>query len=98
MDFKQSIKSVLVVTSIFLNTVAMPVNAAEVMHKISMTRANPTQPISRDAILSTVKSTYKGRILSVQEKPTPDFPDCHIVKMISLEGEYLSINVACFKP
>ena len=98
MDFKQSIKSVLVVTSIFLNTVAMPVNTAEVMHKISMTRANPTQPISRDAILSIVKSTYKGRILSVQEKPTPDFPDCHIVKMLSLEGEYLSINVACFKP
>ena len=97
MDFKQSIKSVLVVTSILLNMVTMPVNTAEVMHKISMTRANPTQPISRDAILSMVKSKYSGRILSVQEKPKPEFPDCHIVKMLSLDGEYLTIDVACSK-
>lgn len=63
--------------------------------KISLKRTNPSEPIGRDAVLSKVKSEYKGRVLSVQEKPLPGYPDCHIVRMLSLEGEYLTIKVAC---
>lgn len=63
--------------------------------KISLKRVSPDEPIGRDAVLSQVKARYKGRILSVQEKPLPSYPDCHVVRMLSLQGEYLTIKVAC---
>lgn len=98
MDFKRSmfaaLCSVMVVgaTNTILPSIAV---AADSEKKISLKRTNPNEPIGRDAVLSKVKATYKGRILSVQEKPLPDYPDCHIVRMLSLEGEYLTIKVAC---
>lgn len=70
-------------------------NAADSEKKISLQRSSPTVPIGRDAVLSKVRATYKGRVLSIQEKPLADFPDCHVVRMLSLEGEYLTIKVAC---
>lgn len=70
--------------------------AGETEQKISMQRVKPDEPIGRDAVLAQVKARYKGgRILSIQEKPLPGFPDCHIVRMLSQEGEYLTIKVAC---
>lgn len=98
MDFKRSIFaalcSVMVVgaTNTMLPNIAV---AADSEEKISLKRTNPDEPIGRDAVLSKVKATYKGRVLSVQEKPLPGYPDCHIVRMLSLEGEYLTIKVAC---
>ncbi len=98
MDFKQSIFaalcSVMVVgaTSALLPNIAV---AADSEKKISLKRTNPDEPIGRDAVLSKVKATYKGRVLSVQEKPSPDYLDCHIVRMLALDGEYLTIKVAC---
>ena len=69
--------------------------AADTQYKISMTRSNPNEAISRDGILSAVKEKYTGRILSIQESPSPSTPDCHIVRMLSLTGEYMTIRVAC---
>lgn len=63
--------------------------------KISLKRSNPNEPIGRDAVLSHVKAKFSGRVLSVQEKPTAKYPDCHIVRMLSVDGEYLTIKVAC---
>ncbi len=70
-------------------------DAADTTYKIPLKRLNPSEPISRDGILSAVKSKYTGRILSVQEKPSTSAPDCHIVRMLSLNGEYMIIKVAC---
>lgn len=98
MDFKRSmlaaVCSVMVagVGSLMLSGLA---EAADSEKKISLQRTNPSEPIGRDAVLSRVKAEYKGRVLSVQEKPSPAYPDCHIVRMLSLEGEYLTIKVAC---
>ena len=98
MDFNKSmlaaVCSVFVIgmTSILLPPVA---HAADCGRKISLEMVNPNEPIGRDAVLSKVKSQFQGRILSVQEKPSPEHPDCHIVRMLSLEGEYLTIKVAC---
>ncbi len=98
MDFK---KSMLAAASSFAVVVHMTMalvsvaQAADSERKISLQRANPNEPIGRDAVLSKVKSQFKGRILSVQEKPLPGYPDCHIVRMLSLEQEYLTIKVAC---
>ena len=98
MDFKKSmlaaVGSVVVIASAIM-TPTSGAHAADSERKISLKRVNPNEPIGRDAILSQVKSQYKGRILSVQEKPLPGYPDCHIVRMLSLEGEYLTIKVAC---
>jgi hypothetical protein len=64
-------------------------------YKISLKRIKPSEPISRDGILSAVNDKYDGRIMSVQEKPSPNAPDCHIVRMLGLTGEYMTIYVAC---
>ncbi|MBU0655514.1 MAG: hypothetical protein KJ914_10345 [Gammaproteobacteria bacterium] len=98
MDFKKSISAAMcgaIIAGISLLSVSSAASAADTKYKISMKRANPAEPISRDGILSAVKSKYKGRILSVQEKPSPSTPDCHIVRMLSLDGEYMTIQVAC---
>ncbi|WGZ96314.1 MAG: hypothetical protein QJT81_10255 [Candidatus Thiothrix putei] len=98
MDFKRSIFAALCGVMVAGAAITMLPNfavAADSDKKISLKRSNPAEPIGRDAILSKVKAAYKGRILSVQEKPLPDYPDCHIVRMLSLEGEYLTIKVAC---
>lgn len=80
------------ITAFSMPTIA---SADDAKYNISMKRANPNEPISRDGILSAVKSKYQGRILSVQEKPSSSAPDCHIVRMLSLTGEYMTIQVAC---
>lgn len=98
MDFKRSIFAVLcgaIITGTSLFSLPSVAGAADAKYKISMKRANPAEPISRDGILSAVKSKYKGRILSVQEKPSASAPDCHIVRMLSIDGEYMTIQVAC---
>lgn len=98
MDFKRSIPAALcgaLITGICFSSLPSVASAADTKYKISMKRANPAEPISRDGILSAVKSRYKGRILSVQEKPSASAPDCHIVRMLSIDGEYMTIQVAC---
>lgn len=98
MDIKRSILTALCsFLMIGTSLLAVPsiANASDTKYKISMKRANPSEPISRDGILSAVKAKYKGRILSVQEKPSSSAPDCHIVRMLSLDGEYMTIKVAC---
>lgn len=82
-------------TSIVSSSVTYAEEVKSSERKVSMERANPNEPIGRDAVLSKVKSQYPGRILSVQEKPTPNAPDCHVVRMLSADGEYLNIWVAC---
>lgn len=98
MDFKRSMLAALcsVMVAGVGNTMLPSVAyAADSEKKISLKRTNPSEPIGRDAVLSRVKTEYKGRVLSVQEKPLPGYPDCHVVRMLSLEGEYLTIKVAC---
>lgn len=98
MDFKKSMLAALcsVMVAGAISTVLPGIaNAAESEKKISLQRSSPNEPIGRDAVLSKVKAAYKGRVLSVQEKPLPGYPDCHVVRMLSLEGEYLTIKVAC---
>jgi len=94
-------KSILIAVGGFMVAISVALslpsiaNAADSQYKIGMKRSNPSDPISRDGILSAVNDKYKGRILSVQEKPSPSTPDCHIVRMLSLTGEYMTIRVAC---
>lgn len=96
MNIKQSIFSAVCRTVLVGGTLLLPVvNATDTTYKISIKRANPSEPISRDGILSAVKAKFKGRILSVQEKKTSAAPDCHIVRMLALDGEYMVIQVAC---
>jgi hypothetical protein len=99
MDFKRSMLAALsgVIMVAGAATTMLPgiANAADSEKKISLQRSNPNEPIGRDAVLSKVRATYKGRVLSIQEKPLPGFQDCHVVRMLSLEGEYLTIKVAC---
>ncbi|WML90161.1 hypothetical protein [Thiothrix lacustris] len=98
MDFKKSMLAALcsaMVVGVTITLLPNIANAADSERKISLKRSNPSEPIGRDAVLSKVKSAYKGRVLSVQEKPLPGYPDCHVVRMLSLEGEYLTIKVAC---
>ncbi|MGB3918997.1 hypothetical protein J9253_10100 [Thiothrix litoralis] len=98
MDFKKSMLAALCSVMVAgVATTMLPgiAKAADSERKISLKRSNPNEPIGRDAVLSKVKSTFKGRVLSVQEKPLPGYPDCHVVRMLSLEGEYLTIKIAC---
>jgi len=98
MDFKRSMFAALCSVMVAGATNTMLPNiavAADSEEKISLKRTNPNEPIGRDAVLSKVKATYKGRVLSVQEKPLPGYPDCHVVRMLALDGEYLTIKVAC---
>ncbi|QLQ31223.1 MAG: hypothetical protein HZT40_05950 [Candidatus Thiothrix singaporensis] len=98
MDFKRSIFAALCSIMIAgIGNIILPstAKAEDSERKISLQRSNPSEPIGRDAVLSKVKSEYKGRVLSVQEKPLPGYPDCHVVRMLSLNGEYLTIKVAC---
>lgn len=96
MNLKQSIFTAMCRTALVGGTLLLPVaSATDTTYKISIKRANPAEPISRDGILSAVKAKFKGRILSVQEKQTTSAPDCHIVRMLSLSGEYMVIQVAC---
>ncbi|MEB4592793.1 hypothetical protein VSS37_17560 [Candidatus Thiothrix sp. Deng01] len=98
MDFKRSIFAALCGIMIAgIGNIILPgtAKAEDSERKISLQRSNPSEPIGRDAVLSKVKSEYKGRVLSVQEKPLPGYPDCHVVRMLSLNGEYLTIKVAC---
>lgn len=98
MDFKRSMLAALcsvMVVGAAITALPNIASAADSEKKISLKRSNPNEAIGRDAVLSKVKATYKGRVLSVQEKPLPGYPDCHVVRMLSLEGEYLTIKVAC---
>ena len=70
-------------------------HSSETAYKISLKRANPDKPLTRGEILSAVETRYKGRIMTIQAKPSNDAEDCHIVRMISLSGEYMTIEVAC---
>lgn len=76
-------------------TLSLPAQAADGEERISMERSSPDKPIGRDGVLAKVKAEYKGRVLSIQEKPAPNFEDCHVVRMLTLEGEHLTIKVAC---
>jgi hypothetical protein len=85
----------LIVASLIALSLPTVANANNSVYKIALKRPNPATPISRDGILSAVNDKYDGRIMSVEEKPTPSTPDCHIVRMLSLTGEYMTIRVAC---
>ena len=78
-----------------LLSVSPAIHAADTQYKIAMKRSNPDKPLTRDEVLSAVETRYKGRIMSLQAKPSSGAPDCHIVRMMSLTGEYMTINVAC---
>lgn len=88
-------KNQIVITSLIILSLTASVLAADSIYKISLKRQTPNNPISRDKILSAVNDKYHGRILSIQEKQTPSAPDCHIVRMLGLDGEYMTLHVAC---
>lgn len=97
MDCRRSIILAACSITLWLGAVGMPAaHAEDGTKRISLERSSPDQPIGRDAIIAKVKSQYQGRVLSIQEKPQlPSHPDCHIVRMLSEQGEYLTIKVAC---
>lgn len=84
----------IIAAATFLST-SPALHAAETPYKVTMKRSSPDKPLTRDEILSAVETRYKGRIMSLQAKPSSAMPDCHIVRMMSLTGEYMTINVAC---
>ena len=71
--------------------------AGDAVEHIPIPRKKADTPISRDEILETIKSHCKGRILSLEEKPTVDFPDCHVIRVLTIQGEYLTLHLACDK-
>ena len=88
-------KNQIFITGLIILSLTASVLAADSIYKISLKRQNPNNPISRDGILSAVNDKYHGRILSVQQKQTPSAPDCHIIRMLGLDGERMVIHVAC---
>lgn len=98
MGWKKSIAGItgsLIITIASASMFASVAVAADNIRKIALHRVHPDVPLTRDEILSRVKQKYKGRILSVQEKDLPGYPDCHVIRMLSIEGEYLAVHVAC---
>lgn len=93
------IKSIsLVVGGILLTVTLLIPSTAFAIERISMSRINPNQPITRDGILSKVETEYKGRldtILSLDPRPSPSAPDCHVVKILTKTAEWVEIHVAC---
>ena len=63
-------------------------------YKISMSRTKPDKPIRKSEIMSFVRETYPGQILSIRED-TKGGSDCHIVKSMGDDGELRIIEVAC---
>lgn len=85
----------LIIAVASLLSVSPAIHAADTPYKIAMKRSDPDKPLTRDEVLSAVETRYKGRIMSLQAKPSSSAPDCHIVRMMSLTGEYMTIGVAC---
>lgn len=65
-------------------------------YKISMSRITPDKPIRKSEIMSHVRKTYPGQILSIREN-SEGGDDCHIVKSMGDDGELRIIEVACSK-
>jgi hypothetical protein len=78
---------------------ASPAIHASAVYKIAMKRSHPDKPLTRDEILSAVEKRYKGRIMSLQAKPSGAAQDCHVARMMGAEdphvGEHMTIHVAC---
>jgi hypothetical protein len=92
-------KSIIVVGGFIIAVASLlavsPAIHASDAYKIAMKRSHPDKPLTRDEILSAVEKRYKGRIMSLQAKPSSGAQDCHVVRMMSLTGEYMTIHVAC---
>lgn len=67
---------------------------AEVLN-IPIKRAVATQPVSALEIVSTVKTLFNGRVLSLKKKSTYTNPDCHHVKFLEDKGEFQLITIGC---
>lgn len=46
-------------------------------------------------VKAAVKKLYKGRIIYIKRTAKPNFPNCHVVKMITTSGEFKYIRYAC---
>lgn len=55
----------------------------------------PGKKVSKLAIIAAVKEKFKGRIITVRKRPPYFGKNCHHVKMIDSQGEFLLIKVAC---
>lgn len=76
-----------------INSISQSVQA-EVLN-IPIKRSVATQPISKLEVISTVKTLFNGRVLSLRKKSTYTNPDCHHVKFLEDKGEFQLITIGC---
>jgi len=67
--------------------------------KIPLKNKQNTQLVSKLEIIATVRAKYTGKIeiLSVRKKGASYGENCHYVKIIDSEGEFIEIHIACKK-
>lgn len=82
-----------VILMIAMNSMTQ-ITHAEVLN-IPITRVISTQPISALEIISTLKTIFNGRVLSLKKKSTYTNPDCHHVKFLEDRGEFQLITIGC---
>lgn len=58
-------------------------------------KINPDGPLSKLEIITAVKEKYIGEILSVRRKIVKGYSDCHHVRFISKQGDFIKIKVQC---
>lgn len=73
-------------------SLAEPDNSVKQIKRSKYIKGNK---VSKLAIIAAVKEKYKGRILTVRKRPPFYGKNCHHVKMIDTNGEFLLIKVAC---
>ena len=56
---------------------------------------NPEGPLSKLEVITAVKERYKGEIVSVRKKDIEKHKDCHHVRFINKQGDFLKIKVQC---
>jgi len=66
--------------------------SAEVIN-LKLPRIN-NNPITKLEVVALIKSAIQGRILSVKRHSGGN-PDCHYVKILRKDGEYILVKVSC---
>ena len=84
----------LIIVLIFISTAFLQTASADVLN-LPIKRSISTQPINTLEVVSVIKNTLNGRILSVKKKATYTNPDCHLVKFLEDKGEFQLIAVGC---
>ncbi len=103
-DMKFYYRQVFVYTVLFfvvalplsLNSVSALITARSVV-KIPLKEKQETRVVSKLEIIVAIRAKYTGKIeiLSVRKKGVSYGKNCHYVKIIDSEGEFIEIHIAC---